>query len=159
MWQENLGVALDCSYPDYLRSIASRIRPLEGRVRQWFGARQLTYGQRRSSCGSTNGRCELPRSSPMLRSKVFSPAKCTAERPRNRCRHGAGSSRPRPGPPGAPGTAGFAVLSCLDSAPWRREGQMSICLRRREFVVAFGGGAAACAAAAAGHRVPQPHIV
>jgi hypothetical protein len=36
-----------------------------------------------------------------------------------------------------------AVLSCLDSAPHgRQEGQVSICLRRREFIAGLGGAAA-----------------
>src|SRR6516162_9151833 len=34
-------------------------------------------------------------------------------------------------------------MYCLDSAPHgRREGQMSICLRRREFIAGLGGAAA-----------------
>jgi hypothetical protein len=34
-----------------------------------------------------------------------------------------------------------AVLFCLDSAPWHREGQMIFCLRRREFIAGLGGAA------------------
>jgi len=41
--------------------------------------------------------------------------------------HGPLPAGPGPGQAPAPGTAGFAVLLCLDSAPnGRREGQMSI---------------------------------
>src|SRR5262249_5673695 len=36
---------------------------------------------------------------------------------------------------------GPAVISCLDRTHGRREGQMSICLRRREFIAGLGGAA------------------
>src|SRR6516165_10764519 len=59
------------------------------------------------------------------------------------------------GPPGLKDSQASAVLSCPDSAPWRREGRMSICLRRRDFIAGLGGAAALPLAARAqpGDRV------
>ena len=34
------------------------------------------------------------------------------------------------------------MLSCLNRAPTHREGQVSICLRRRQFIAGLGGAAA-----------------
>ena len=50
-------------------------------------------------------------------------------------------ARPAPRPEGKDRALG-AVLSFLDRAYSHKEGQMSICLRRREFMAALGGAAA-----------------